>query len=278
MALRWSCLWLYICDPTFFCYRQEEIMEERKFSPEQSEEVIELLDIVDSSVSENGTGHEEPLALEDMVTEESGAASSSEAGVGASDTDDLLLLDDDAVVCRAENDQQSSHDAVTSEGNGSTAVPEAEEPRTAAVSEDTMPAPENGADHPSEASCREDIRVLEERVAALEKANRELAENVESLSQQLAQVGTMFLEDASVRLHMEELVSRMLDARLPVPSEQEEADASDAGSSLKDRVDALERRMDDEEARSEQRAAAAAARVIRDEIAAMKAEALHTSC
>ena len=37
----------------------------------------------------------------------------------------------------------------------------------------------------------------------------------------------MFLEDASVRLNMEEMVSRMLDARLPSQPEQEEGGAEE---------------------------------------------------
>ena len=116
------------------------------------------------------------------------------------------------------------------------------------------------------------MKSLEERVASLEKNCRELEESVESLSQQLAQAGTMFLEDASVRLNMEELVSRMLDARLPSSSEQ---DGEEGG--LEARVDSLERSVRDWEKKSEQTAASAAARVIRDEIAAMRAEA-ETHC
>ena len=116
-----------------------------------------------------------------------------------------------------------------------------------------------------------EVRALEERIAALEKANAELAENVESLSQQIAQVGTMFLEDASVRLNMEEMVSRMLDARLPSTEDQEEGNSGE--EDLAARMTALEKRMQEWEQQSEQKAASAAARVIREEIAAMRAEA-----
>ena len=259
-------------------------MEERKFSPEQSEEVIELLDIVDQSASEDAperAHRSDPSGQSPAEETENGRTV--DAGTEGSEADDVLLLDDDAVVrdvkggaevmltSAAENENSSDL------SSDSEQIPEREE--RSAQDETTEQKTEENSQPVQAEAHRADIRELEEKIAALEKANRELAENVESLSQQLAHVGTMFLEDASVRLNMEEIVSRMLDARLPVPSEQELDEASDnREKSLNERVDALEKRMNDEEAQSEQRAAAAAARVIRDEIAAMKAEALHASC
>ena len=71
-------------------------------------------------------------------------------------------------------------------------------------------------------------------------------------------------------LDMEEMVSHMLDARLPAPLEQEE-ESPLSMQDLAGRMDELERRMDEGQVHSEQMAALAAAKIIREEIAAMKA-------
>ena len=271
MALRKACLWLYTLTHNF-SYRREESMEEKKFSPEQPDEVIELFDIVEPIVPD-----ESPVQAEQ---EEAPAV----------DTDEKLTSSDEEVlILGAEDDSRQSEPIPTGTAEV-TAVgeqPAGEQPVLLAAEEEILPeqgqsegvgivtdavsaadAERAEAGEPSE---KTGIEELEARIAALEEANRELAENVESLSQQLAQVGTMFLEDASVRLWMEEMVSRMLDARLPSSSDSDMA--AEDESDLACRVEAIERRLKEDQAGSEQMAAAVAARVIRDEIAAMKAEA-----
>lgn len=235
-------------------------MEEKTFSPEQPEDVIELFDIV------------EPVASDDSpVQAEQGEipSESAEACLNASSGEETA---DGVHDSRLPEDPDESYgeDGIPPQPSEQTqkevsSVPPQE--RTEDGEEEVPSCPQEERDLSSE-DDPSIVRDLETRLAALERANRELMENVESLSQQLAHVGTMFLEDASVRLGMEEMVSRMLDARLPSASDSEEPE-----SSLAARVDALERRLKDEETGREQMAAAVAARVIRDEIAAMRAEA-----
>ena len=247
-------------------------MEEKKFSPEQPDEVIELFDIVEAIVPD-----ESPVQAEQ---EEAPAV----------DTDEnLTSSDEEGLILGAEDDSRQSEPIPTGTAEV-TAVgeqPAGEQPVLFAAEEeilpeqgqsegfgavtDAVPAADAERAEAGEPSEKTGIQELEARIAALEEANRELAENVESLSQQLAQVGTMFLEDASVRLWMEEMVSRMLDARLPSSSDSDMA--AEDESDLACRVEAIERRLKEDQAGSEQMAAAVAARVIRDEIAAMKAEA-----
>ena len=243
-------------------------MEEKHLSSEQTEEVIELFDIVGQSES----GEPSEQAEESRDTEESGntdrnSESSSDdnnaltrLAASASD-EETSVAGEDAV----DTDVTSSADSATGEIADTAALPV--KPSSAGASESSSACTEDEASECLEQEVPDGMQSLKDRVAALEKANRALAEEVESLSQQLAQVGTMFLDDASVRLAMEEMVSRMLDVRLPVPAEQE----SDS-TSLDSRVSALEQRMQNWDSQSEQAAAAAAARVIRQEIAAMKAE------
>lgn len=243
-------------------------MEEKAFSSEQPEEVIELLDIVGQSAGEK-TGavseQENPAPL--AAGEE--AASAEPAG------EELLELEADAQASVPEEEdlpEEKVEEPVLQEENAPCPVPgEADAPRAV--------EPEGGEGgcaacearlRALEESHQAAVRALEERLAAVEKACAELAENVESLSQQLAQAGAMFLEDASVRLNMEEMVSHMLDARLPAPLEQEE-ESPLSMQDLAGRMDELERRMDEGQVHSEQMAALAAAKIIREEIAAMKA-------
>lgn len=270
MALRKACLWLYTLTHNF-SYRREESMEEKKFSPEQPDEVIELFDIVEPIVPD-----ESPVQAEQ---EEAPAV----------DTDENLTSPDEEVLILGAEDDSRQSEAIPTGTAEVTAVgeqPAGEQPVLLAEEEilpeqgqsegvgavtDAAPAADAERAEAGEPSEKAGIEELEARIAALEEANRELAENVESLSQQLAQVGTMFLEDASVRLWMEEMVSRMLDARLPSSSDSDMA--AENKSDLACRVEAIERRLKEDQAGSEQMAAAVAARVIRDEIAAMKAEA-----
>lgn len=154
------------------------------------------------------------------------------------------------------------------------------------------------------------VQELQATLSAAEEARHALAETVEAQRLQLEQaeeerrasavalsesmVGlqqtlqtgaqpTAFLEDASLRLALEELVCRMMDARFETFAQEQsvaqaerqavEAAVMQAATVSSERLSAVEQRMTDWEAQSGQMAAAAAARVIRDEIAAMKAEA-----
>lgn len=235
-------------------------MEEKTFSPEQPEDVIELFDIVEPVASDDS-----PVQAEqgEIPSESAEACLNVSSGEETADGVHDSRLPEDP-------DESYGEDGIPPQPSEQTqkevsSVPPQE--RTEDGEEEVPSCPQEQRDLSSE-DDPSIVRDLETRLAALERANRELMENVESLSQQLAHVGTMFLEDASVRLGMEEMVSRMLDARLPSASDSEEPE-----SSLAARVDALERRLKDEETGREQMAAAVAARVIRDEIAAMRAEA-----
>ena len=234
-------------------------MEEKAFSSEQPEEVIELLDIVGQTCSEETgsvSGQESPAPTvaeeEKFAAEPSGEEYSGPEAIHSSPEESLLQ------PCEGEDEpslERQSDKAPVGEENV--------EPEVLPSEKADVSAEEEGA-----------LRSLEERLAAAEKVCAELAESVESLSQQLAQAGAMFMEDASVRLNMEEMVSRMLDARLPSAEEQE---GSSGEGDLAVRLEELERRMEEGQARSEQLAALAAAKVIREEIAAIKAEYAHSA-
>ena len=246
-------------------------MEERTFSPEQSEEVIELLDIVESSdTDENAVQVEESVPSAHAEREEIPSEDSPEVAFAEETSADVS-----AGQKEEGGTSEGGADGETSSGeeNGGT-EPEADSSEEAGPSVPMESAEVEALEarlRALEERQKLVVRTLEERLAVMEKTCAELSENVENLSQQIAQAGAMFLEDASVRLNMEEMVSRMLDARLPSGTELEEDERQEQG--LAERMDALERRMAEEEARGEQMAAAAAVRVIRDEIAAMRAEA-----
>ena len=244
-------------------------MEEQKLSPEQPEEVIELLDIVGDSGSENNEKQ-----AEEIVSGAGNGVSEAEADAdtASEEADEVVLLQEDAVVPEAGTASTDEDGPDAEKMQGHDVLPLEEPERASAASEETL---EDSGTEPDERLLEmekrheAEVEALQARIAALEKANAELMENVESLSQQIAQAGTMFMEDASVRLNMEEMVSRMLDARLPATAEQEE----NAGENdIAVRVTALEKRMQEWEQQSEHKAASAAARVIREEIAAMRAE------
>ena len=172
-----------------------------------------------------------------------------------------------------------------------------------------------------------EVQALQERLAASEEARAELASRLEDLQIQLTECSTLFLGDADVRLALEEMVSRMIEARMPagaesdaeagelpaveeeavpaeeetpaeeaqpldaaapsdeasadaeelpaIPSEEEEARRAivETIDELSLHVAELEERVAAWEARCEQESALAAARVIREEIAAMRAGA-----
>lgn len=234
-------------------------MEEKTFSPEQPEDVIELFDIVEPVASDDS-----PVQAEQGEIPSESAEACLNASSGEETADGVHDLPEDP-------DESYGEDGIPPQPSGEQTQEEVSSVPLQELTEDDEEEVPSCPQEQRDLSSEDDpsiVRDLETRLAALERANRELMENVESLSQQLAHVGTMFLEDASVRLGMEEMVSRMLDARLPSASDSEEPE-----SGLAARVDALERRLKDEETGREQMAAAVAARVIRDEIAAMRAEA-----
>jgi len=178
----------------------------------------------------------------------------------------------------------------------------------------------------SEEELSAKVQALEERLAASEEARTVLAARVEELEQQLVKCSSLFLEDPTLRLALEEMVSRMLEARMPValqseagvgsaedvavaeegqvrseeasacpdgadveeaspevrpaaegsvPSEEEEARRAivETIDELSLHLSELEERVAAWEARCEQEAALAAARVIREEIAVIKSGA-----
>lgn len=256
-------------------------MEEKKLSPEQSEEVIELLDIVAESASEENSAQEEKPAFSDEAEDTKSPEEMNVATSGdGSESGEEELLSEESIEPRphAVNEVVMKEEFPEKDVCGSLG---ADHEKACDISMNTAEKADEKscglAEDAQELALREslekEVKTLEQRVEQLEKTCRELAESVESLSQQIAQAGTMFLEDASVRLNMEELVSRMLDARLPSSSDQDENGESDPEA----RLEALEKRVGEWEEKSEQMAASAAARVIRDEIAAMRAGA-GTSC
>ena len=142
------------------------------------------------------------------------------------------------------------------------AVPAAEEPVLVAAAHST-----------DEASAR-----LEELAAEVRALSQRVDELDQQLAQQIADAGAMFINDASVRLAIEEMVSRMIDVRFPDaeaerPAEQGASAPADAGmKALRDEIAAIRGRVDLLAADIEQTAAAAAARVIREEISVLTAE------
>ncbi len=251
-------------------------MEEKKLSPEQSEEVIELLDIVAESASEENSAQDEKPVFSEEAEEIRSPEEVKVTTIGdGAESGEEMLLSEEIVEPRshAVNEVVMKEEFPEKDVCGSLG---ADHEKACDISMNTAEKADEKscglAEDAQELALRESlenkVKTLEQRVALLESTCRELAESVESLSQQIAQAGTMFLEDASVRLNMEELVSRMLDARLPSSPEQNENGEGDPEA----RMEALEKRVQEWEEKSEQMAASAAARVIRDEIAAMKAE------
>ncbi len=128
------------------------------------------------------------------------------------------------------------------------------------------------------------VQALEARLVSAEEKLEALEGRAEAMRQELAEHLSHFFEDPSARLALEEMVSRMVEARLPSVSETENAvEASREEESrravietvdeLTLHVGELEKRVAEWEERCEQESALAAARVIREEIAAMKAGA-----
>ncbi len=119
--------------------------------------------------------------------------------------------------------------------------------------------------------CNELLHELQAKILAAEHARNELAVQLENLQQQFVDAGVLFVENSGVRLRLEEMITQMLDARL-LPSQEGEA-------SHGSRLDDLEQRIRAWEAEMDRHMMQAAARVIREEISAMRtqAESSHAS-
>lgn len=253
------------------------MMEDNAFVTDQTEEVIDLVDIVTvDAAPENGAEH---------VAEPAEVVLADSPGTGMPD-EEAAAEPDEAIPDGSVDGAASGPDDM---------VPPAEETFDSIDGGKlTLPAilPSDGPVHsdPCEEAFlqRQDaleeryasaVRQLEERLAASEKARLSLEETVESLQQQLAECSSMFLNDASVRLSVEEMVSRMVDARFSEMAADRDMENGQGTPSAGDAegllalIRGLEARMDEWESRSGQMAAASAARVIREEIAAMRAEA-----
>ncbi|MCQ2444938.1 MAG: hypothetical protein MJ061_05575, partial [Mailhella sp.] len=282
-------------------------MEYGKESSERSEDVIELLDIVE----EHGSAEEQLIDLCDILEVGSvGSDASAPGGEGGSSSlafdipsdipvsgsslvhpaDGLAVLEDAPLAGSlsfdgpfpAEKEPEAlrldEENAASGQGCAPLVFDADRIPKTpkdavpaASAHDGKIPSGESGEHRPS----------LEERLDAVSAEIRGLSRRVDEMDRQLAQqiadAGAMFLNDVSVRLGIEEMVSRMLDVRLP---EGEPAGAasspeasSDTGlSALRDEIAAIKGRLDMLSADIEQSATGAAARVIREEISALRLE------
>lgn len=351
-------------------------MEERTFSREHEEEVLELVDIVPSGGKPEDDDIIE-LALEDMDSSEdileltdvvgdplelADVAEDSPSGQGDDDRGLPELFGDPAPAGKQEApaesaaseapsfveeetflrlsseleerirtleerhaaEVQSFEERLSASAEKHAALMEAFQfSMAAAETKHAAEADELRASLKAAEECRaSEVQALQERLVASEEARAELAARVEDLQIQLTECSTLFLGDADVRLALEEMVSRMIEARLPaepepeeepegaeeampaeevlldeaepsveenhvdeavseaeelaeVPSEEEEARRAivETIDALSLHVNELEERVASWEVRCEQEAALAAARVIREEIAAMRAGA-----
>ncbi|MBR6625930.1 MAG: hypothetical protein IKL01_06975 [Mailhella sp.] len=351
-------------------------MEERTFSREHEEEVLELVDIVPSGGKPEDDDIIE-LALEDMDSSEdileltdvvgdplelADVAEDSPAEQGDDDRGLPELFGDPAPAVKQEApaetaapeapsfveeetflrlsselekrirtleerhaaEVQSFEERLSASAEKHAALMEAFQfSMAAAETKHAAEADELRASLKAAEECRaSEVQALQERLVASEEARAELAARVEDLQIQLTECSTLFLGDADVRLALEEMVSRMIEARLPaepepeeepegaeeampaeevlldeaeasveenhvdeavseaeelaeVPSEEEEARRAivETIDALSLHVNELEERVASWEVRCEQEAALAAARVIREEIAAMRAGA-----
>ena len=338
-------------------------MEERAFSPEHEEEVIELLDIVqpaaegEESVEDiielaaediesfgeavalvGESTEEEPLELVDMVAEgeavEQGGEEPAEAasieGEGAPEAAPAQEVDSPSFV------EQASFERHTADVDARFSVIEELWQVESQSAQENFAALRAGLDEQSKVvelrfnaiqqACSAEVQalreelssaheadeaddigqrllVVEERIAALGESHEAevqafhaslasaeerlaaLAEENAELRKSIADAPVAFLSDSSLRLALEEMVDRMIEARLSElssPQEQEggasaEEEAAKAVAEsvevLEGQVKGLQERMDTWEEHYEQEAALAAARIIREEIAAMRAGA-----
>jgi len=234
-------------------------MEDRKLPPECAEEVIDLLDIVDSGKLAAQIGESADLVREEMT-----------AGTM---TDDVVVLKEEDIVS-TEDEALELTDVVEAPANEVLDLTEladpleiaAGEPECAEADADAHPMPELSEDEekgeeavtvmdvfseegalqqtPAESDAADieavlalvselDERIghqektqdtlfqaLEDRLAASEKRCAELEGRLEELQHQLAGCSSMFLGDAGVRLTLEEMVSRMIEARMPASPDE----------------------------------------------------------
>lgn len=129
-----------------------------------------------------------------------------------------------------------------------------------------------------------EVQALHTSLASAEERLAALAEENAELKKSLADAPSAILSDSSLRLALEEMVGRMIEARMSELSTAQElegnASADEAAKAVAESVEVLEgqmkglhERMDAWEEHYEQEAALAAARIIREEIAAMRAGA-----
>ena len=335
-------------------------MEERAVSPAHEEEVVELLDIVQSaeaaegSVDEGGEvvelapedieafadGEEEPLMLVDVLSRgdeaEQGEAlpldrlvlpgnAEEPCGKGdapqaqeapapedapsfveeaaferfAAELDERFL----AIEERQQAEAQASEQALAGlrsvqEGEGRalherlSALQQAFSAEMLALRAEFAPSEEGGAEvqalaqrldalgerHGAEMQALQAaLASVEERLAVLDVENAELRKA-------LSESPSALLADSSLHMALEEMVGRMIEARMAALSDvgvQESAPAEEAApaasaealEALAGQMKSLEERVERWEQRCEQEASLAAARVIREEIAAMRAGA-----
>ena len=335
-------------------------MEERAVSPAHEEEVVELLDIVQSaeaaegSVDEGGEvvelapedieafadGEEEPLMLVDVLSRGDGAEQGEAlpldrlvlpgnveepCGTGdapqaqeapapeevpsfveeaaferfAAELDERFL----AIEERQQAEAQASEQALAGlrsvqEGEGRalherlSALQQAFSAEMLALRAEFAPSEEGGAEvqalaqrldalgerHGAEMQALQAaLASVEERLAVLDVENAELRKA-------LSESPSALLADSSLHMALEEMVGRMIEARMAALSDtgvQDSAPAEEAApaasaealEALAGQMKSLEERVERWEQRCEQEASLAAARVIREEIAAMRAGA-----
>ena len=335
-------------------------MEERAVSPAHEEEVVELLDIVQSAEAAEGAvdeggevvelapedieafaeGEEEPLMLVDVLSRgdeaEQGEAlpldrlvlpgnAEETCGTGeapqtqeapapedapsfveeaaferfAAELDERFL----AIEERQQAEAQASEQALdglrsVQEGEGRalherlSALQQAFSAEMLALRAEFAPSEEGGAEvqalaqrldalgerHGAEMQALQAaLASVEERLAVLDVENAELRKA-------LSESPSALLADSSLHMALEEMVGRMIEARMAALSDadgQESAPAEEAApaasaealEALAGQMKSLEERVERWEQRCEQEASLAAARVIREEIAAMRAGA-----
>ena len=335
-------------------------MEERAVSPAHEEEVVELLDIVQSAEAAEGAvdeggevvelapedieafadGEEEPLMLVDVLSRGDGAEQGEAlpldrlvlpgnveepCGTGdapqaqeapapeevpsfveeaaferfAAELDERFLAIEERQQAEAQALEQAL-DGLRSvqEGEGRalherlSALQQAFSAEMLALCAEFAPSEEGGAEvqalaqrldalgerHGAEMQALQAaLASVEERLAVLDVENAELRKA-------LSESPSALLADSSLHMALEEMVGRMIEARMAALSDtgvQESAPAEEAApaasaealEALAGQMKSLEERVERWEQRCEQEASLAAARVIREEIAAMRAGA-----
>jgi len=124
-----------------------------------------------------------------------------------------------------------------------------------------------------------EVQALEARLAAAEERASALAAEADGLRQALNDIPSHFFDDSLCRQALEEQFAPVIEGRLAQFAEERSAKEEGRAALLASSEETalllkkLEARVDDWESRCEQEASLAAARVIREEIAAMRAGA-----